>query len=106
MIEYRGGQVALTESGRAAAIPPDRPRTPAELQERVVSMLGGASGKILKPLIQAYPDGLEREQLAAAADYGHVNSKGFANAMGRLRSLGFIDYQGRTVVAKPVLFLE
>jgi len=34
-------------------------------------------------------------------------SKGFANAIGRLRSLGFIDYPERgKVVAQPVLFLE
>lgn len=106
MIEYQGRQVALTETGRAAAVPPERPRTPAELQERVIAMLGGAGGRVLKPLVDAYPNAIAREQLAEAAGYGHLNSKGFANAMGRLRSLGFVEYQGRDVVAKPVLFLE
>ena len=38
-------------------------------------------------------------------DYFQV--EGFANAIGRLRSLGFIDYPSSgQVVAMPVLFLE
>jgi hypothetical protein len=49
---------------------------------------------------------VRREQLAAAADYGHVRSKGFLNALGRLRTLGFVTYQAGDVVATPVLFLE
>lgn len=45
--------------------------------------------------------------LAAAAGYTNLSSKGFSNAIGRLRSLGFIDYPERgQVVACPVLFLE
>lgn len=61
---------------------------------------------VLQPLISAYPEPIAREELAAAAGYGNLASKGFANAIGRLRSLGFIDYpaQGQ-VVACPVLFL-
>jgi len=108
LIDYpTGGEVALTRDGRAAAAPPERPRTAEELQERVIEMLGGASSRILKPLIAAYPDRLEREQLVQLSGYGHANSKGFANAMGRLRTLGFIDYPDRgSVIARPVLFLE
>jgi hypothetical protein len=108
LIDYPpGGLVVLTDDGRAAAAPPDAPRTPEELQRRVVDMLGGASGRILKPLIDAYPKSVVRDEVAAAAGYGHLNSKGFTNAIGRLRSLGFIDYPDRgTIVAKPVLFLE
>jgi hypothetical protein len=69
--------------------------------------LGGASSRILKPLIDAYPEPVERTALAAAAGYGNLTSKGFANGIGRLRSLGFIDYRpGSLVVAQPLLFLE
>jgi hypothetical protein len=97
----------LTPVGRTAAHPPARPRTAAELQERIIGMLGGASARVLRPLIEAYPGALERQALAESAGYGHVNSKGFANAIGRFRTLGFIDYPDRgTVVAKPLLFLE
>jgi hypothetical protein len=36
-----------------------------------------------------------------------VNSKGFVNALGPLRTLGFLDYpQQGLVKAQPVLFLE
>lgn len=96
----------LTDLGREHAQPPDAPRTPAEIQNRIVALLGGASARVLQPLIEAYPRGIERQHLAEAAGYGHVNSKGFANAMGRMRTLGFIDYRGGEVVAKPLLFLE
>ena len=100
------GTVALTEAGRALAQPPDAPRTSAEVQDRVSAFLGRASARILRPLIDAYPGDLSREDLAAAAGYGHLASKGFANAIGRLRSLRFIDYPERgRVAAQPVLFL-
>ena len=70
-------------------------------------MLGGASARILEPLIKVYPRPMAREDLASAASYGHLNSKGFVNALGRLRSLGFIGYPQRgQVAAQPVLFLE
>jgi uncharacterized protein len=101
------GRVVMTDAGQAHAEAVDVPRTPDELRDRVVRMLGGASARILEPLIKAYPKAMAREDLAAAASYGHLNSKGFVNALGRLRSLGFIDYpsQGQ-VAAQPVLFLE
>lgn len=103
----RDGTVALTNEGRAAARPPAVPRTPEELQERVIAMLGGATARILKPLLDKYPGALPREEVAHAAGYSHLSSKGFTNSIGRLRSLGFIDYPDRgTIVAKPVLFLE
>ena len=101
-----GGNVALTEHGRAQARYPAKPRTPQEVQERVIGLLGGASGRILRPLIHAYPSALSRATVAAAAGYGHLQSKGFVNAVSRLRTLGFIDYPARgSIRAQPVLFL-
>lgn len=107
LIDYPSpGRVELTDAGRERAQAPVRPSTSAELQERVIGLLGGASERLLRPLIEAYPAALDREQLASAAGYGHLNSKGFVNAIGRLRSLGFIDYPARgQVVALPVLFI-
>jgi hypothetical protein len=97
----------LTDEGRARAQPPAKPRSPAELQDRLIGILGGPAGRILRPLIDCYPQSVDRETLAAHAQYEHVRSKGFANALGSLRSLGFIDYPSTgKVVAKPVLFLE
>lgn len=100
-----GSRVMLTEAGARHARAHHRP-TARALQDRVVALIGGATGRILEPLIAAYPRSVRREQLAAAADYGHVRSKGFLNALGRLRTLGFVTYQAGDVVATPVLFLE
>lgn len=98
---------SLSPAGRSLAYPPAKPRTPAELQDRIIAMLGGASARVLRPLINAYPDPLERQALAEASGYGHSRSKGFANALSRFRTLGFIDYPNTgSVVAKPLLFLE
>lgn len=101
------GRVVLTAEGRKRAKSPPKPRSPQELQTRLIGLLGGASGRILEPLIGAYPKSIARQTLAERAGYGNLTSKGFVNAMSRLRSLGFIDYQQRgQVVAQPVLFLE
>lgn len=107
-IGYPGaGTINLTAPGRAQARPAEAPRSSKELQDRLIQMLGGANGRIVRELVSVYPDALGREDLAAKAGYTNVNSKGFTNAIGRLRTLGFIDYptQGR-VAALPVLFLE
>jgi len=41
------------------------------------------------------------------AGYGNLRSKGFVNAIGRLRTLGFVDYpDSGSIVATPMLFLE
>jgi hypothetical protein len=108
LIDYPdAGTCAITEAGRTRAEPPARPRSPEELQARVIGMLGGASGRILAPLIQAYPAPMKRADVAAAAGYGHLQSKGFVNAISRLRTLGFVDYpDSGSIVAMPVLFLE
>jgi hypothetical protein len=96
----------LTAAGRAMAHPPPRPRTTAELQDRIINMLGGASARVLRPLLNAYPKGLERQALAEEAGYSHINSKGFAVAMARMRTLGFINTVSGAVFAQPLLFLE
>lgn len=108
LVAYRSqGRLALTDAGRALARMPAKPLTGEELRARILTMLGGVHARVLNPLIEAYPIAMERNDLAAAAGYSNVNSKGFANAIGRLRSLGFINYPstGR-VIALPVLFLE
>lgn len=101
------GRVELTEGGRALATHREMPRTAEELQERVLELLKATHGRVLRPLLDAYPGPLGREELAARAGYTNLSSKGFVNAIGRLRSLGFIDYPERgQVAAQPVLFLE
>lgn len=78
-----------------------------ELAAAVLELLGGVHGRVLKPLLEAYPHALVRESLAASAGYTNVHSKGFKNAIGRLRSLGFIDYPTPgQVQAQAILFLN
>jgi hypothetical protein len=101
------GTMKLTPEGRAAAVAPETPRTPEDVQQRVCQLLGGKSAEILRPLIDAYPNPVQRADVAAAAGYGHLQSKGFVNAVSKLSSLGFIRYPDRgTIAAAPVLFLE
>jgi hypothetical protein len=108
LIDYPDADsVIFTDAGRAQAEFPAAPRSATDVQQRIIALLGGASGRILRPLIDAYPKSLPREQVAAAAGYGNLASKGFRNSVSRLRTLGFVDYPDRdSVVAKPVLFLE
>lgn len=97
----------LTPAGLNAANPPPAPRNTEELQQQLINRLGGAAGRILTPLIQAYPEPMDKNELGQVAGYGNVQSKGFRNAMSQLRTLGFLDYPSSgTVVAKSVLFLQ
>jgi hypothetical protein len=107
-ITYTGdGRVQLTPDGRALAHVAVAPASPAELQSRILLQLGAPAGKILEPLIDAYPESISKEQLLDHSGYGHTRSKGFSNICGRLRTLGFIEYPTPGQVrAAPVLFLE
>jgi uncharacterized protein len=101
------GSISLTEDGRKLASFDSAPRTPQEVQKRVIELLGGKSREILRPLIDEYPNALERFDVAGRAGYTNLNSKGFTNALGRLSSLGFVMYPEKGMVkASPVLFLE
>lgn len=106
-IEYpSGGEVCLTDAGRAAATSPGSPPTEAELHARIMDILDGPRRKILQPLLDAYPSALSREALAAAAGY-EPRGGAFQNPLGALRSLGLIDYPAAgQVVALPILFIE
>lgn len=106
LIEYRGNRLALTDAGRASATVPDAPLTSDELQRRVMERLPGPEQRILKPLLDAYPNDISNEELAELAGYSDGGGA-FNNPKGRLRSLGLIDYPDRgRVVALPLLFLE
>lgn len=100
------GTVALSEAGRAQADPPARPPTTAELQERVIRLVGGAGGRILRELIAIFPEAMDRDVLGERTGYTNPRSKGFANSLGRLRSLGFVEYPAQGIVsAAAILFL-
>lgn len=106
-IEYpAGGRVALTDSGAALAENALPIASTEELHALWFERLGGVAELILTPLIEAFPDPVRAEDVAAAAGY-HPNAKSFANAKGRLRTLGLITYPGSGLIAATeVLFPE
>lgn len=104
-IEYRGDRLVLTEDGRALANAPEADLTADEMQRRVLDRLAGPEAKILKVLIDVYPAGLAKDELATLSGYSQGGGA-FNNPCGRLRSLGLIEYRGVERYAMPVLFLE
>lgn len=99
--------MTLTDTGKAAAQYPDAPRSSEQVQQRICSLIGGKASEVLRPLIEAYPNSVGRMDVAAAAGYTNLASTGFVKVIGRLRSLGFIDYpDSQTMVANKVLFLD
>lgn len=108
LVQYPSAKsIDLTDAGRALAFVHEVPQTTADLHRIIFSRLPGPERRILEVVIEAYPDPIDREKLASRVGYTSVRSKGFANPMGRLRTIGFIDYPSTTtVVALPVLFME
>ena len=105
LVEYRGNKIALTDSGRQLANQQEHSLTTEELQKRVMDRLPTPEQRVLAPLLKAYPDTMTNESLAEASGYV-VNTGGYNNPRGRLRTLGLIEYQSGSVVAKSLLFLE
>jgi len=107
LIDYpRPGMVHLTEAGHAAAQAPERPPSTEDLHRALETKLPRPLWLILRALIQIYPDSISKEDLADAGDVSPTSS-GYQNNLGRLRSLGFIDYpKPGHVIARPELFLE
>src|SRR6185436_6331592 len=107
LLEYRGSErIRLTDAGRELARTPDTPLTTADLHERVLARLPGPEQRLLKPLLDAYPQAMSNEELAEAANYT-AGAGAFNNPRGRLRSLGLIEYpRAGYVVARSILFLD
>lgn len=107
LIDYpQPTMIALTEAGRSVTNPSDTPGTSEELHRQLAAQLPRSQWAILKVCIDAYPENIEKGQVAEQVGQSPT-SGGFFNNLGRLRSLGLIEYPkpGR-VAALPVLFLE
>lgn len=106
LVEYVGSEnIRLTELGRKYAAYPEAPLTAEELQRRVMNILPGPHQKILRVLIDKYPEAIAKDECARLA--GYAPGGAFNNPLGRLRSLGLVSYpQPGYVVAEPLLFLE
>lgn len=108
LVEYpTPDTVKLSFKGCDLAQTGSEPTSAEELQERVINLLEPVCGRILQPLIKVYPQALARTDAATCAGYSNTKSTGFAKALSKLSSLGFVQYPDpATVRASPVLFLE
>jgi len=107
LIDYPAPSVVqLTDAGRAAAEPVDVPTSSEDLHQQLFARLPGAQARILAEVIARYPDAVAKDALAEATGQSPT-SGGYFNNLGRLRSLGLIDYpRPGQVVARHILFLD
>lgn len=102
-----GDKIRLTDEGRRFAVAPDTPLDAKELQSFVMERLPGPEQRILRVLLDHYPNAISNEDCAASCDPPYQSGGGaYNNPRGRLRSLGLIEYVGGKLRAKPLLFLE
>lgn len=91
------GQVALTETGRAAVPPPEARLTTAAIHQKVEAILPAARWRVLAPILAAYPQVLTREQVGAACGMEPTGGS-FGNYLGALRTAGCIEYPAKGMV--------
>lgn len=100
------GSIRLTASGRGLAIAPARPPSNADLHAMVIGQLEPRQGKMLQPLLDAWPNDIAMAELAEAAGYS-VDSSSFEKIRSLLRSLGLATIpRAGYVRASDVLFPE
>jgi len=106
-IEYpSSGRVCLTDLGRATAPPPDLPPTNAALQEAILGKVTPAHGRMLRVLIEAYPDELSLDDFAKQSGTS-TTSSAFDNNRSWLRARGLAEYPRTGYVrATQLLFPE
>lgn len=107
LIDYPGpGRVLLTDKGRRLASTEGVPQTDRELHEQLYARLPKSQAAILRALVEHFPREMAKNDLAEQTGQSPT-SGGYFNNLGRLRTLGLIDYPGPgRVVALPVLFME
>ena len=106
LIQYPAGRmVDATQQGYELAFTPEAPGTVEDLHRRVFERLSGPQARILRPLIDAHPDPVDRAALADAAGYSATSSS-FSNPLSSLRTLGLIEPPvNRQERAADLLFL-
>lgn len=106
LVEYAAGNlIYMTDEGRARANHPENPPTSNEdLHEAIYAQLSAAEKKIMRPIIGAAGEPISKADVAAAAEYSETSSS-FVKILGRMRTLGLIDYvPGGSVKAEAILF--
>jgi hypothetical protein len=110
LLDYpTAGTVALTDTGHHLATPADIEPTTDGLQRAIFDRLAEPEQRVLAGIVDAYPDAVSKQDAGEQAGYtvGAKVGGTFGNILGRLRSLGLVDYPSPGyVVATDVLFLE
>ena len=106
-IKYESdSRMTLTSDGRGYATYPDGALSVQDIQNQVFSILDGPGKRILRPLLEVYPDSMSKVDLAAAAGY-KADAGGFTGPLSRLRTMGIIDYpESGKAIAESFLFLS
>lgn len=86
----KGWPTRITDDGMKALGDFDPLPSGQALIDYWLGSLGTPQQKILVPLIEAYPGGMDKESLAAAAGY-EPGGGAFNNPLGNLRTLGLVD---------------
>jgi hypothetical protein len=95
LIDYpAGGMVALTAEGQQLATAPDGAPTHAAIMEKIARKLPPAQIRILRATAEAFPDDVDKNQLASSIG-ASASSSAYANNLGRLRTMGFIAYPSK-----------
>ena len=104
-IDYpSNGNVQLTEAGRTLAPPPTLPPTNEALQEAILQKVTPAHGRMLRVLIEAYPNEIPLEELAQRAGTS-ITSSAFNNNRSWLHARGLAAYPRKGFVrATGLLF--
>lgn len=107
LIDYPApAEVCLTPLGRQFAEPPERSLSLEDLHRNIKAHLERPQQRILDVLIELYPSAITKAELAERVE-ASATSSSFTNNLGRMRSLGFIDYPtGGQVIATRLLFPE
>lgn len=105
LVDYpSGGTVALTGEGRTKANKPSKAPTLEELHESWYRIMPAPQAAILRAAVAAYPKAIPKDELADIIGVSRT-SGGYFNNLGRLRTMGAIDYPQRgTVRAADILF--
>jgi uncharacterized protein len=94
LIEGDGDRLTISEAGNQALGAWEPLRAGAALIDYWRNRLGKAERLILEALTQAYPDPMNKEEVAAKAGY-EPSGGGFNNALGRLRTLELVQGRGK-----------
>ena len=106
LLDYRSGQVFLTPAGLELAVPQQEVLGREQMAASCKNLLTSSQCAIFDALYRAYPNGMNREDLAQAAGASPTSSA-FSNNLGAMRSAGMIDYgSDKTVHMQKWIFLE